>query len=336
MVPQWSELAGQGAGHEPVCRNVVQGLHSYDRSDERERGAPRSAGPGVAPIFLMVAALLISSVGITYWAGQRAVEGTRKMTCQRLVIEHLDKVLSTVRDAETGQRGISWWEPNRIWSPTMRRSPPFDASWRRLPIWRLAENFPRKRWIASRSWSSKSWPNWMKRSTPAVNIVWERRWPRCFRPGRQVMEELRSVIGDMRSEEETKFSRAALAAERASTLRTAVFLVAAAVNLAFLAWAHGRIAAEINRRETALSERDRHISQRKQADERTVADDRGTGPLEPRPRAIRIRGLARPAGALADGHRLSATLERAIAGGWMKKPTSSSPMPWTGPSGCPV
>ena len=45
-----------------------------------------------------------------------------------------------------------------------------------------------------------------------------------------------------------------------------------------------------------------------------AADRRGTGPLEQGPGAVRLRGLARPAGAAADGERLRATAAEEVRG----------------------
>ena len=90
----------------------------------------------------------------------------------------------------------------------------------------------------------------------------------------------------------------------------------------------------------------RDVTQRKRAEEELrhyrehlrgvggPADD-GVGPLEPGPGAVRLRGLARPAGAAADGRRLHATAyASATRASSTRRPTSTSPTPWTGPSGC--
>lgn len=62
-----------------------------------------SAGkPGVALVFLVVAVLLLSSVGVTYWAGLNALKSSRQLTALKTVISRLDQFLSTMKDAETG------------------------------------------------------------------------------------------------------------------------------------------------------------------------------------------------------------------------------------------
>ncbi len=71
--------------------------------------------------------------------------------------------------------------------------------------------------------------------------------------GKRTMDELRAAVSGLKSTEESKYRETAAAAERATTIRTVVFLATVLGNLALLIWAYQRISATI-RVEEALRE----------------------------------------------------------------------------------
>ena len=56
-------------------------------------------------VFIIVASVLVVSVAWTYLMGDAVVASNRAVMRQQAVIDHLKETLSTVKDAETGQRG---------------------------------------------------------------------------------------------------------------------------------------------------------------------------------------------------------------------------------------
>ena len=214
-----------------------------------------SARPGLPIIFVMVAGLLLASVGVTYWAGMRALEINRQTTARRLVIEHLDRFLSTVKDAETGQRGYlltgqdPYLEPYHGALAAMRAE--LDALAEGTAREDLSEAaVTRLQGLANEKMAELELTIRERREhglDSALAIVFSDR-------GRQIMEEIRAMVGDMRNQEEADCDRAARAADRAGAIRTVIFVLTALVNLVFLAWAYRRIAEEMVRREAAVVE----------------------------------------------------------------------------------
>src|SRR5216684_7738474 len=68
-------------------------------------------------LFVLLAGLLGASIGITYWTGLLAVESNRKLATQRAVIQQLEQVVSTLDEAESGQRGYLLTGQDRYLQP---------------------------------------------------------------------------------------------------------------------------------------------------------------------------------------------------------------------------
>jgi len=212
----------------------------------------------VAFVFLVVAGMLLGSLCVTYWAGLRTVESTRKMAALRSVIDRLDQFLSTVKDAETGQRGYvlagkePYLKPYHEAVSTIRGeldSLADMASRGDLPeakVSRVRVLTGRK--LAEMETTIKDYRE--KGLGAALGTVFSDN-------GRLLMEEIRALLGDMRTEQKANLDQAARAADRAATIRNAVFLLTTLPNMAFLAWAYRRIVREILRCNAAVTETDR-------------------------------------------------------------------------------
>jgi PAS domain S-box-containing protein len=59
--------------------------------------------------------------------------------------------------------------------------------------------------------------------------------------GRELMDEIRTLTGEMRAQKEAEFGKASERANQAVVVRTITFIATAVVNLAFLGWAYGRL-----------------------------------------------------------------------------------------------
>src|ERR1700677_4730130 len=62
-------------------------------------------GFSVSALFWAMAALLVVTVAETYWIGQRRIQYDRSVLRLHNTVDALNAVLSTYKDAETGQRG---------------------------------------------------------------------------------------------------------------------------------------------------------------------------------------------------------------------------------------
>src|SRR5271163_3152383 len=59
----------------------------------------------VRNIFLLMALFLVAAIAIMYRAGTRATQSSSKVVDAQATIDRLKDALSTLKDAETGQRG---------------------------------------------------------------------------------------------------------------------------------------------------------------------------------------------------------------------------------------
>jgi PAS domain S-box-containing protein len=216
---------------------------------------PLNKGSRLALIFLAVAGLLLGSVGVTYWAGLAAANSSRKLTAQRMVIGHLDQFLSSVKDAETGQRGYLLTGRESYLKPYRKAVLAIHAELESLADLASRAEIPAD--TASRI------DVLTKQKLAELEQTVEQRRERGLQAalstvasdrGKQIMDDIRTQVGDIRTKEEELFQREALAAQWAAQIQTGVFLATSLVNLVFLAWAYRRIAEEISRRDLAIAE----------------------------------------------------------------------------------
>src|SRR5438477_6668660 len=78
-------------------------------------------------VFLIMALVVILSTVITYWGGLRVIRLRARVAFNQEVIERTDQLLSTMKDAETGQRGF-------IITGDERYLQPYDKARTRLPV----------------------------------------------------------------------------------------------------------------------------------------------------------------------------------------------------------
>ena len=210
--------------------------------------------PNLAAVFLLVIGLLISSVALTYWLAIQANASNRKLADLRVVIEHLDRLLGSVTEAETGQRGYllvgreTYLGPyHAALSAVQNELAAIDELVARgeLPD----EAVARIKSLANQKLSELKLTisEYHDRGPKAaLDIVMTDR-------GRRTMDDFRSSVKDLRNEEDNKYRETAAAARRASTIRTVVSLATVLGNLTLLIWAYRRIAGTI-RVEEALRE----------------------------------------------------------------------------------
>jgi len=59
----------------------------------------------IRPLFLAAAGLMAGSLLFAYVVGKVAVESSNRVASRRMIVQHLEQYVSSLKDAETGQRG---------------------------------------------------------------------------------------------------------------------------------------------------------------------------------------------------------------------------------------
>jgi PAS domain S-box-containing protein len=209
----------------------------------------------IASTFVVVGCLLVVSVGIVYVVGLRALKLNRNLAKQSEEVRQLERFVSTLKDAETGQRGYvltgeeGYLEPyvaarekvNQELSGLKRLGSAGDLAAGQVE--RVAELTEKK--LAELEETVRRRRE--RGLDAALEVVRSGR-------GKQLMDEIRVVVGKMEAGEQAEFDESNRRAADANVLRTATFILTALVNLAFLGWAYGRLRGEIAQREAAVSE----------------------------------------------------------------------------------
>ena len=208
----------------------------------------------VGGLSLAMAGLLIVTVAGTFWAGQRASQYNREVFRTYQTIDSLHEVMSSYKDAETGQRGYlltgnqDYLAPyNKAISVLPAELDDLDSraadglldhgdmdGLRKLGNQKLVE--------LRRAIDLKQGPG---RPGPAVSLA-------LSDLGRQTMDEIRALIHRMVLQKQQDAIAYGNSSQTATYIRTGAFAGTALINLLFLLWAYRKIRREISRREAAV------------------------------------------------------------------------------------
>jgi PAS domain S-box-containing protein len=203
----------------------------------------------VTLLFVAAAGLLVASIIFVYQVGLLRIRAEQKTANHLLVLQDLSDFLSLLKDAETGQRGFlltgdeSYLRPyNSARSQTQSELNDLNqlASSGQLPqqeVQKLAALARDKLTELDQTIALRR----AKGSEAALAVVRSNN-------GKQLMDDLRTHVGQMRTREEAELAETRRAAARHNDTRTAAFIVAALLNLAFLAWAFRKISREMAQR----------------------------------------------------------------------------------------
>jgi PAS domain S-box-containing protein len=197
-------------------------------------------------LFGAVALALAAGIVASFCAGRAALNALDRVAQFDGVIERLQDLLSTVQDAETGQRGYlltreaSYLEPYEAALVTIRK--------KLGTIQKMAESglLPEER--------VKQLDRLIERKIDelrkTVDLVKDGRASAALGmvrgdDGKRLMDSIRDTIEEIRSEQVDGRTVAKQAADSAIELRGRVFLAAAIINVGFLVWAYRRIRGEI-------------------------------------------------------------------------------------------
>jgi PAS domain S-box-containing protein len=209
----------------------------------------------IARVFFVAATLLVVSLVSTYWIGLVAIKSNATVAARRSTLQQLEQVISTLRDAETAQRGYLMTGDENALGPYRRALNQARLSFAELRDLgnrgdlpgSLVEDVLRH---AEEKVTELEQAVQLRRNSslePALSLV-------RATEQKRTLEKVRASIGRMTAEEQVRLDHAARRATQADTWRTSVFLITIAFNLAFLAWSYSRVLREMRLREQAASE----------------------------------------------------------------------------------
>src|SRR5450755_1877737 len=220
----------------------------------------------IAVVSGLTAAVVIASTVLTYWFGNRLVRIHVREELRREVIGRLDQLISTLKDAETGQRGF-------IITGEERYLQPYNEAVAGLP--REIEKLNRLEKIGITAPEVRAISDLIQQKLGELRATIELRRSGGFdaaapviqaNVGEQIMDQLRAGIGRLQSKQSAALQADSQLSSEATRTRTDVFILTAGINIIFLAWAYQRIARSIKERDSALAQsyrRGRELEQQK-------------------------------------------------------------------------
>jgi signal transduction histidine kinase len=207
----------------------------------------------------MTLVVVLSAVG-TYWAGLRLIRLRALAAPHRDVIVQAERLLSTLKDAETGQRGF-------VITGDKRYLDPYESARSQLQdeIDRLRDlknvTVPIRELDAIQGLVQTKLDELgeviaLRRSggfeAAAVRVQQG--------AGKETMDELRKRVSAVRDQQEALIQAEGRQIESATTLRTLVFLLCGLMNLLFIVWAYRRIRLALDEREAANAAKDHFLA----------------------------------------------------------------------------
>jgi PAS domain S-box-containing protein len=205
--------------------------------------------------FVGVGCLLAGSIAVAYIVGLRALQVNRDLSRESDEMRQLERFVSALKDTETGQRGYLLTGDERYLEPYNVGRTEVSTATERLHRLGASGDLPaggveRLRELTERKLAELEKTITLRRERDAQAAVDEVR----SGLGRELMEEIRTVAGEMQVQKEAEFGKATERANQAVVVRTITFIATGVVNLAFLGWAYGRL-----RRAQAESEREKEL-----------------------------------------------------------------------------
>ena len=208
----------------------------------------------ILTVFLMTGAVVVASIFVTFWFGNRVLQAHAREQLRRDGIARLNQLESVVKDAETGQRGfIITGDENYL--------QPFTQATERLSA-ELAElrRFP---WIDINPGESGRIAQLIEQKMAELRSTIElRRSGGLDRvvsviradSGKQLMDDLRTDLARLKERQVLGLKADGVLSDRTTRTRSLVFLLTGILNIGILLWGYRRIAEAIKQRDKALRE----------------------------------------------------------------------------------
>jgi PAS domain S-box-containing protein len=209
---------------------------------------------GIRGVFAIMAIVIAGSTIVTFWAGQRVINTQSRAVFRRHVIAQSEELLSTLKDAETGQRGFVITGDEKYLGPynvALARLPKELASLKGLTKAGIpAEDLARIEQLAQKNLSELQTTIQLRRTggfDAAVAMV-------KSGVGKETMDNLRAAIAQLQQQQEIALRAETNVVEMATRGRTLIFTLSGLISLLFIVWAYQRISSAIKGREVALAE----------------------------------------------------------------------------------
>ncbi len=210
---------------------------------------------GLRMVFLTMAIVLVVSVLSAYFMGRLVVKANEAVIGRHTVVDHLVNVLSTMKDAETGQRGYLLTGDDQYLAP-------FDEAKNRIDkevdfLSKLApsndisaEDISRYRDLIHSKIAELDQTVNLRRSGHADSAI------RIVRTdaGKKLMDDVRSLNSQLIDRQNAKLDSLNDRARWLNLLRTEVYAIVTFVNLGFIYWAYRRIRNESINRQLAADD----------------------------------------------------------------------------------
>lgn len=204
----------------------------------------------IAGLFITVAIILVASVAVAYMFGQRALNMTEEVEQHRIAISVLNDTFSTVKDAETGQRGY-------LLTRNEDYREPFDDALARIGrnLDELKNHCTPEQLAALKSDIAGKIDE-LEQTTALVRNGQNDLALAMVKDGggKKYMDSIRRQVEDITRRREQQLHDAQSRVTSATTVRTSVFAMVVLINLIFLGWAYNKIRIEIIGRMAATLE----------------------------------------------------------------------------------
>lgn len=214
----------------------------------------------------MTTSVVIASTALTYWFGSRVLHTHAREQIHHDAITQFDQLVSTLKDAETGQRGFiitgdeKYLEPYRQASTEIPRLMEKIKSTERAGISPSAISSLTS--LVDRKMKELQATIDLRKTSGAEAVAAVIRGDE----GRQIMDGLRSEVDKLIRAQEIEVRQDRTSSDATTRARTLVFFLTACLNVAFLAWAYKRIFRLLRQRQAALEGADlrgRELQQQK-------------------------------------------------------------------------
>lgn len=213
----------------------------------------RPVKPGKA-LFVAMVLILCASTAVTYFFGLRILHARAQSVVHLDAITWLERVLSTLKDAETGQRGFLLTDDKQYLEP-------YTAALSRLPeeLKAVAQvndaHIPEKDLEILNSLAASELAE-LKRTIDLRRQQGLDAAEALLRngTGRETMDAIRAHTARLEKEQQAKFLWDIRAADQATRIRSVLFGAVGALNIGFIAWAYRRIARAFQTQQLALSQ----------------------------------------------------------------------------------
>jgi len=211
----------------------------------------------ITSIFVVMAISIVATTAVLYYAGQKVIRMNHQVLIHRAAMGNLEEFISTLKDAETEQRGYiitgdpQYLDPHQDTFLNVRNA--------LAHIQNLKMSDDSRKLMDSIATLTEEKLGELRKTVDirksqgfeaAQSVIKED-------VGKNLMDLIRRKILQVKSEQEANLEDCLRSATAANAMRTAIYLGAAIINLYFLYWAYRRLRKEISDREEARAEANR-------------------------------------------------------------------------------